>query len=238
MAADFLRAISRPSVAASRDRRMKTDCEPLRGSHGPPCPKRSFVEEIIATAASQPLARTTEDDNAMKHPFVQLIAIGITVAGAAGISTPVRAQTSSEGPSGPAVYACVDTGGLLGATQVHWQTALPCDIPLGFSSSVSGEPSQTVFTAAFNADGTLAGKSALSSNAAYNSADGVYTITFNSAFGSTPACTAVLAGSGSSDFQIEISNVSATGATVAIQNDYSPFDAAASAFVLSCSNPP
>jgi hypothetical protein len=173
----------------------------------------------------------------MKHPLFQLVAIGVAIVGAVSISAPARAQTSPEGPGNPRIYGCLDTGGLLGASSVHWQPGLPCLPPLGFSNSVSAQPSETVFTAAFNADGTLAGTSQLSSNAADNTTDGVYTITFDSAFAATPACEAALVGSGSSDFQLEISNVSTTGVTVAIQNDYPPYDAAASAFVLSCSNP-
>jgi hypothetical protein len=151
---------------------------------------------------------------------------------AAIMINPAHAQ--SESPSNPPVYACIDN--VAGIQSVRWVASLPCEPPL-LGTTQEGQPSQTVFTAAFNADGTLAGESALSSNAADNTTDGVYTITFTSAFAAVPSCEAALVGASSTDFQIEISNVTATGATVAIQSSAPPYDAASASFVLSCSNP-
>jgi hypothetical protein len=169
----------------------------------------------------------------MKRFFTQMAVMAGVLLGVGCIPGIVYAQTS-EGPANPAVYACVDN--VAGLQNVRWVTALPCVPPL-LGTTQEGQPSQTQFTAAYNADGTLAGASQLSGNAADNSSDGVYTIIFKSAFASVPRCSAVLIGANSSDFQIEVSDVSVGAATVAIQSNEAPFDAAAAAFVLTCSNP-
>lgn len=167
----------------------------------------------------------------MKRIFAQLAVFAGMLVGVACIN-PVHAQTT-EGPANPPVYACIDN--VAGIQSVRWVTSLPCIPPLLGTTQV-GQPSQTVFTAAFNSDGTLAGSSALSGSANFDSVDGVYTITFTSAFAFVPICQAVLVGANSTDFQSEVSSVSATGATVDVQSTAPPYDAAASSFVLSCSN--
>jgi hypothetical protein len=189
-----------------------------------------FVRPVVTNVHAFPRYRSI----VMKRIIDQLATFaGLLVATV--FVNPAHAQ--NQDPANPPVYACVDTPLLGGAQSVHWQTSLPCVAPLLDDSSQPGQPSQTVFTAAFNADGTLAASSALSGDAAFNAGNGVYTITFKSAFAAQPACQAVLVGAGSTDFQIEISNVTTTGATVAIQSVLDGYDAAASSFVMSCSNP-
>ena len=168
----------------------------------------------------------------MKRIFAQLAVFAGMLVGVACIN-PAHAQTT-EGPANPPVYACVDTVG--GIQSVRWVASLPCIAPL-LGTTQEGQPSQTVFTAAFNSDGTLAGSSALSGSANFDSVDGVYTITFTSAFASVPICEAVLVGANSTDFQSEVSSVSTTGAAVDVQYTTPPYYAAASSFVLSCFNP-
>ncbi|SFS00486.1 hypothetical protein SAMN05216570_1434 [Dyella sp. OK004] len=173
----------------------------------------------------------------MKRIFRGFSVAATMLMGMAGMSMPIHAQASVEGPANPPVFACVDSEALILPTSVHWQAALPCAPPIGYFKSQPGQPSQTVFTAAFNADGTLSGSSALSGNAGYDNINDIYNVTFNSAFTVTPKCTATLIGGGSSDYQIEISSVTTSGAIIDIQYSYFPYAAAASPFVLSCSNP-
>lgn len=175
----------------------------------------------------------------MKRFFAPLATFAGMLVAFASIN-PAHAQApTGEGPANPPVYACVDTAALGGGQTVRWVTAagLPCTPPLLNISSVEGQPSQTIFTAAFNADGSLAGESALSGNAADNSSDGVYTINFTSAFSAAPNCQAAIVGASETDYQIEVSNVTSTGATVEIQYNATPYYSAQQAFVLSCSNP-
>lgn len=194
------------------------------------------VELALACAHLSPASRwltyLKERSAYMKRIFAQLTIFAGMLVGVVYIN-PVRAQTT-EGPANPPVYACVDT--VAGIQSVRWVASLPCIPPL-FGTTQEGQPSQTAFTAAFNSDGTLAGSSALSGSANFDAIDGIYTITFTSAFASVPICEAVLVGANSTDFQSEVSSVSTTGATVGVQSSAPPYGAAASSFVLSCSNP-
>lgn len=171
----------------------------------------------------------------MKPIYLQLSLMAVSFVGMASLTNTVRAQ-STEGPANPPVYACVDSNGLL-ATGAHLQASLPCVPPLTYTKSQVGQPSQTVFTASFNADGTLALPSALSGPAAYNSGDGVYTITFAQPFSTTPACTVTLDGNNAPGLQIEEFGATASGTNVAIQSVANGYTAAPGSFFLLCSVP-
>ncbi|WP_281851833.1 hypothetical protein [Dyella sp. GSA-30] len=168
----------------------------------------------------------------MKHLCVQFMLAASLFVGAL-MPHAVHAQTS-EGPSSTPVYACVDN--VAGIQSVRWVTSLPCIPPLLGTTKV-GQPSQTVFTALYNEEGSLVGNSSLSGDAIIDPVDDVYTITFSSAFASTPVCVAAVVGASSTDFQIEVSNISTTGVTVATQSTAPPFGAAPAPFVLSCTLP-
>jgi hypothetical protein len=168
----------------------------------------------------------------MKHVCVQFMLAASLLFGAMAPRA-VHAQTS-EGPSNTPVYACVDN--VAGIQSVRWVTSLPCVPPLLGTTKV-GQPSQTVFTALYNEDGSLVGNSSLSGDAIRDSVDDVYTVTFNSAFASTPVCVAAVVGTNSTDFQIEVSGISTTGVTVATQSTTPPYDADPAPFVLSCTLP-
>jgi hypothetical protein len=168
----------------------------------------------------------------MKHLCVQFMFAASLLIGA---MTPraVHAQ-ANQGPSNPPVYACVDN--VAGIQSVRWVTSLPCIPPLLGTTKV-GQPSQAVFTALYNEDGSLIGNSSLSGDAIRDSVDDVYTVTFNSAFASTPICVAAVVGANSTDFQIEVSEISTTGVTVATQSTTPPYNADPAPFALSCTLP-
>ena len=172
----------------------------------------------------------------MKPVFIPLTASAIVLISMACVPSIVRAQ---ESPANPSFYGCVDTGGTSGVLlgpQAHVQAALPCIAPLGFAKSQVAQPSQTVFVASFNDDGTLAGPSALSGNATYNAGDGEYTITFKQPFSATPVCDVELTGNYESGYQDQESNISANGLTVAIQDDAN-YDASPASFEITCALP-
>jgi hypothetical protein len=168
----------------------------------------------------------------MKSVYVQFLLATSLVAVA--IAPHAAHAQASQGPSNTPVYACVDN--VAGIQSVRWVTSLPCVAPLLGTTKV-GQPSQTIFTAVYNEEGSLVGSSSLSGDAIIDPVDDVYTVTFSSAFASTPTCTAAVVGANSTDFQIEVSNITTTGVTVATQSTAPPYGAAAVPFVLSCTRP-